>query len=397
MGKALIIIVVGFTTIFSGIIFNISSTEQIISSDMYDLHQQWIANNNAESINNVILSKIYQGTAALTDTFNLEGSTGYFNVTNTTSDSVNQPETFRIDGITEYGGELDTIRTVFMRPAYSYYQYFVNTWNSNITHSTGDTLWGPVHSNDEIDISGSPVYMSSVSSTDNDGFNITGALTRGSVEFGIPSSIPIPDAVAVQALRDTIQAIGKTFNTETWIVFLNSGNFQHAPSSTGPWTTEALATYSGLIMSTTGVHLHVRGNVNGRVTVLSGNDILIESDLLYAADPLTVPTSDDYIGLIAADDIRVDFDTGPSSITIYGAFIAMEDLQIINSNTAATLTLNIVGSLIAEMDLFTGLNASPLPPFIFNSNHVPDTRLRTNCPPYFPRVPNRREIIYRSN
>ncbi len=392
MGKALIIIIVGFTTIFTGIIFNASSTQQIIASDMNDLHEQWIAKNNAESINNVIQSKIYQGTAAVTDTFYLDESKGYFSAAVVPNDSVNEAVQILVRAFTEFNDQQDSTFTLFMLPAYSYYQYFVNHWHTGVTHSTGDTTWGPLHSNQQIDVSGAPVYMSKVSSAISNGFSAATAVARGGTEFGI-TAIPPPDIVPLGTVITNLP--GKIFAVETWINFLPSGNFQHGPDPTYG-NTEALTAYSGLIMSTGGNDLHVSGVVNGRVTVLSGNDIFIEDNLLYAANPLIVPTSDDYIGLIATNDIIVSYPV-LADRTIFGAFMALNDLGIDNIAGLDPVNLNIIGSIITHHDRLARTEINTSVPGTFNKTHILDARLRTNTPPYFPRLLNRQEIVYRSN
>ncbi len=412
MGRALIIITVGFTTIFSGIIFNVSSTQQIITSDMNDLHEKWIAQNAAESITNVMMSKIYQSGFAATDTFYLDGIKGYANLTNITGDSVTEASTWLLMSMVEYIDYTDTTRTKFIYPSYSHYGYLLhgNTWPGHIIYATLDTLVGPLYGNPPIKISaGTPVFLSKVASTAGS-FSGTGTpKTFGGIEFGTTAITP-PNTSILAPIVAEANGAGHVFTS--WSAFSDTLFLNFQSDSTYVWSEKIsgnagvnkTSDYNGLIMTQKVVgdfHIQVQGTVNGKITLISANDIIIENSLVCNNNPRFNANSQDLIGLIAIDDIIIP-DNGINNINIQAALLAVGDFEVLGWNTSAYRgNLRLYGTMAVNDEHEAG---NPIATG-FNKVDDYDLRFRHRTPPYFPRVSypsgvspfNRKEILYRSN
>jgi hypothetical protein len=95
--------------------------------------------------------------------------------------------------------------------------------------------------------------------------------------------------------------------------------------------------------------LHVSGTVDGRVLVYSPEDIVIEGNLVYAADPAAGQVSDDYIGLVAGKRVEIAPPevTGPGDISVQAAIYARRLFAVRDYSSSEWATLEIYGSLTA--------------------------------------------------
>jgi hypothetical protein len=398
MGKALLIIVLGFATIFSGIMFKITSNQQRSSRAIVEQYEKWIAQNVSESVTNVAISKLYQppvlswqsGFSSLS--FN--GASYSVSITNITTDSTTEAKKIQVTTVATYENESDTTIAVLMQPAYSYYSYFANRWLSSLVYDTGDTLTGPIHSNEFIQISNSPVFLAKVSSDETTYQGVTAPDPKfyGGLELGT-QTIPLPN---LTALIDSANAGGDVHASEVWLQF-NGTTYDvfYDPYITLD-VTNNLSDYNGTIMTTGLQNIHVKGVVDGQVTVLSDQDIFIEEDIVYANDPRVNPNSDDFLGLIASHRIEIP-DNGTMNLEIHAAMVANEQFRVENYDLGlARGTLTILGSLVVEQDGPSGTYTSGTLVTGFDRIHIYDSRLRDKTPPYFPRL-DRVEMLFRSD
>lgn len=397
MGKSMLVIVLGFSTVFSVTLFNISSSQQRSAERLVEQYQKIITRNGVESVTNVAISKALRSDTT-SATMTLDDVTCKISRKDATEDSVIEASKKALTIACDYNGIKDSTTIVLMRPAYSYFYYFNDSsWPSHLLHETGDTLTAPIYANDRIDIDGYPVYLDKVVSTA-DGFNVLNsgkARTFGGTEFEA-DAIPLPDGAALASLEDAITDQGMKFldNHDLHITFKADSTFDWAQD--GNTGNVHLADINGLIWLARSRDLHVKGQVAGKVTVLADDDIVIDSTLVYANSPFSIDGSDDYLGLIAKDNIKIASDY--SNLEIHAAMIALNHFEVRNHDSVLPRgTLTIVGSLAVHDDEPSGVLLGELLVNGYLRNHVYDSRLRDKTPPYFPRLPNRIEIAYRSD
>ncbi|RMF65487.1 MAG: hypothetical protein D6743_07935, partial [Calditrichaeota bacterium] len=327
------------------------------------------------------------------DSLSLSGGLYSVGVANITTDSVREAKKIAVVAAASYANQTDTSVVVLMRPAYSYYLYFANRWPLLLTFQAGDTLTGPIHSNQQIQISNDPVFLAKVTTDQLTISDQGGAAPKfyGGIEFGT-EAIALPSGAALQPLVDTTLATGHVFNQELWLRFNGVGGAYDYSTDGVTFLPDFISNHNGLIMTTGNNHIHVQGTVDGQVTIISGRDILVENDLVYAD---TSAASDDYTGLVAQHDLRVEYLVGVTNITIHAAMIVLNKFKVKNNNPGAILSLNMVGSLVLNIDegFFSKIGPDAPGDFVRTLNY--DSRLFVNTPPYFPRVMNRIETIYR--
>ena len=382
MGKALLIIVGGFSIIFTGVIFNMTSSQSRSARAIVTQHEKWIARNAAESAANVAIAKIYQDidwSAGLSGTF--EGAS--YSVTaakvTTAADSITQAKRIRVLAVTTFEGQSDSSIVELMQPAYSYYTLFTEQWPqypTYIRYEPGDTLWGPIHSDDPTNGirinngSPAPVFIGKVSSV-NTAFsgatpNCYGGTEMGASPIGIPSTFldPIMAVTGANVVEYT--------NHDT-ITFDAGGTFD---DGSGP----ILISLNQIIRTANGSNkdLYVQGVVSGQVTVVCDNDLFIENDITYN-DPTT-----DFLGLIARDDVIIN-EPWPGAPIIQAAILAGDEIQFpqVPGSGSLTVALTFMGSRA-----YSGVDDPQ--PLLGGSKYqitaIADPRLRDRTPPYFPRV-----------
>ncbi|MFQ5648514.1 MAG: hypothetical protein ACE5IY_01110 [bacterium] len=399
MGRALLIIVLGFSTIFGGMMFNVTSSQQRSSRALVEQYKKIIARNAKESISNVVISKAIKSTNAA-GTFSFGDVSCELMLQDITADSTTEAKKSLMTIVCTYDGVADSTTIVMMRPAYSYYYYFVDgaTWLSDIIYTTGDTLVGAIHANTSITIDGNPVFFSKVSSTAS-GFNIVDVMTTearafGGVEFGI-DAIHLPNNAALVPLEQVITAGGHLFaGADLHLTFKADSSYD--------WTQGAasgnslISARNGTIMLTGTNNIHIKGVVGGQVTILAEHDIVVDSSIVYLNDPRSMQGSNDYLGLIAKHNIRVKKDF--TNVEIDAAMMALNEFKVDGYSTGGPKgTLTMFGSLAVYQDRPSGVVVGGTVANGYLRNHVYDLRLKERTPPYFPRLLDRKEVAYINN
>lgn len=394
----MLIIVLGLSTVMGMTLFNITSSQQRASQTMVQKYEQLITRNGVESITNVAISKALRS-ESLSGSFTIDNVTCNVSRTNTTQDSVTEASKQAMTIVCDYDGVKDSTTVVMMRPAYSYFGYFSSssTWPAHIVFESGDTLAAPVYGNAPIHIDGHPVFLDKVVSTA-DSFEVINsgkARTYGGTEFNA-DVIDLPNNSTLADLENEIAANGRTFSdaNDLYITFKSDSTFDWVQGAASG--NESIAGANGLIMLSSGFDLHVKGMVAGKVTVLAADDIYIDSTLVYNDDPNSIDGSDDYLGLIAKDDITIKRDY--SNLNIHAAMIALQDLEVENHDSGLPMgTLTILGSIAVYRDNPFGTYIGGLLTTGYKRNLVYDARLKDRTPPYFPRLLDRIEIAYRTD
>jgi len=220
---------------------------------------------------------------------------------------------------------------------------------------TGDTVWGPMHTNKTIKTSGNPVFYGKV--TAKMGFSPDPTSTKnqadyfGGWETGIYNEIPTDMTPLVNAA-----AIGNAgaplnskciYDIETTFDFQADGSVIRTVSGNPP-DTVSLATIAptGVIVSSADVR--VKGTFNGDMTIYSQGNIWIDDDIVYADNPQTNPHSDDLLGLVAKDYVYVtDNAANNSDVNIQAAMMSIErSFKAENYNTRPIGgVINLTGSV----------------------------------------------------
>lgn len=213
-----------------------------------------------------------------------------------------------------------------------------------IWFTTGDMISGPMHSNDQIAISGSPVFSGRVTSSassflEGSGYNPTFAegyqLNAPQVIF--PTGSEIMDNYNSMNSGPPPLIIDSSGNKHAEIVFNADATITYDVYHwTGPWwnrhkvydvssTTVSLSGLNGMIKVEGDAY--IEGTVDGNITLYATDDIYITDDIKYLDSGTNgQPNSgcDDMLGIISESDVIVAYTTpNLNDVIIDGAILAL--------------------------------------------------------------------------
>jgi hypothetical protein len=197
----------------------------------------------------------------------------------------------------------------------------------NVFFISGDTLWGQVHSNGNIHVDGSPVFRGKVTTSGLiDPKKNDAKFLWGKPETKVPER-PFPDNI--NEARDAATNTAPSKTTEIWVTLkpgTSSDNDGYAIIRTGSFSgtrvdSMTLSDATDKVIYSTGT-VHVKGTLDGRLSIASGSDIKIEGNTVYEHAPNpdvdianhSVNNTEDMLGLIADHSVLIsdDYNGAPS-------------------------------------------------------------------------------------
>jgi len=355
-GKAAIILILGFSALMAYTIVNLSSAGTRSVDNMSSYTAMTSSHNMALAGANVGLARLYRdttwgtsGAATITQSFTGFPFNGSFS---TTASLVPQGKLVRSVSAFPSGGTTyrDTVDVILVNNGTNSFSLFA--WMTNVENGvfwiTGDSIWGRVHSNDNLTVSGSPVFQQKVTTAKGFIPPVGKTQTIGGNSYtnkAIFINPPQPETgVARINFPTDMSGIataasspnGRKYTTDIWITLdakspaAGDGVAYVRTTQLGPIIDTVHISdpnFNGVIMGT-GV-VNVQGTLDGPLTIASystasatTNNIVIQGDLLYQHDP-TVGTSNDMLGLVANNSVIVADDiAGATNRTIQGSVFA---------------------------------------------------------------------------
>jgi len=302
-----------------------------------------------------------------------------------------------------------SVTMVVRLESFARYAYLTNNERSADNRTTmwfvsADRINGPLHSNSQIHISGSPTFEGLVTSTassfdfynggpplDNPNFVEGYKLNAAERDFREVANLrQLEDAARAGGLRLRVQTAEIRFNADGTMTYrTESGN------KWSSWTTSALPGNGVIYVEGDAI---VYGTLRGQVTLATqqGKSIQIPSDLCYSGDP-SDPACTDMLGLVAGQSINVTKSSpAGANLTIHASMIALGTHFTVDDYDSIPVmgTLTVYGSIVqknrgpvATFDPRTGRIISG-----YAKNYWYDNRLRDRTPPYFPTT-GRYEVV----
>jgi len=314
------------------------------------------------------------------------------------------PPAFRITSTGTYNGIVKIINfSIRGRPA-SFFAMFNNTddrGNTHVYHITGDTITGPYHVNDRMNIAGSPQFLGPVSSTAatinyyNGGPPRDNPLFAVSLNLGAPAIAFPTVANTVTPLRALAQGGGLYLEGNSGVTLRQNGTMDvvngarnRANGQPNDFAENMLIPANGVLFVNNG-DLNISGIMNGQLTAATNRNINIVGDTFYNNDPVTDPASTDILGLIAERDISVAR-SAPFNVNIDACILALGSFGAEVWNSQLRGTLNIYGSIAQDVRGIIGQFNNSGRVSGYTKNYIYDQRLNSSMPPFFPML---RDII----
>lgn len=302
---------------------------------------------------------------------------------------------------TQYDDIEVTTEVLMQRDSYSKYSYNtqseLSASGSTIWFMDADNIHGPIHTNGQFAMSGSPSFYGLVTSPNMwraHSTNPTSPNFYGGENFNAPEKAS-PTSYEIGKIASAASSDGLRFNNQIYVQFFESSGAGYAriwERSGSSWTSPVDYDLSGTngIISASG-RVDVYGEVKGEITLHSETLVEIDGDITYVTSPLADSSSTDMLGIVSEGDVRIDANahafSGTQDLTVHGSIMAVNtSFYVENYNyCCAKGTLNLLGGLIQA-------NRGPVGTFSgstiysgYSKNYQYDNRLKASIPPTFPR------------
>ncbi len=292
-----------------------------------------------------------------------------------------------------FGNTTKTLTLRVQATSYSRWNYLSQT---EINPAWGTLWWvtgmyseGPIHTNGQYNIWGSPAYngpVSQVSSTVNygqggppsDNPNFQNGFTPNA------SAITFPTDLVTSVQNGAAQAQGLSLTGATTVVLVSNGTM-NVTNSAKNWNNKSMAIPSNGALYVNNGDVTVQGTLKGQLTIATNQNVWINGNVRYNTDPRTTPTSNDLLGLVANTNVTVT-QSAPNDLEI--------DAYVVALNGAFQLENFSTGGFQGDMVQFGGLmnqycgptgvmNAQGVIIDGYNQLQYYDTRLQNTAPPFF--------------
>ncbi len=340
MGRNSLYLIIGLSFVFLYWGLNFSRVSKDALDNYLNYYEETVAHNVAASGANIGANMVFEDPTWRGGYSNLPLSGGTLSV----SVSDIGGGKIRLLAWSSYQGLNDTVTVIMQPSSFSKYAYY--TVNEGAVYwITGDTVWGPMHTESKLNISGSPVFYGKVTAKNGTNPKKSAAKFYGGYQSGV--SVPIPPA-SLTPLTNAANDSGIVFNnTDLWLTFNADGTVSFRTTAGGTDSTVALSTFSpgGVILVNKG-DIHVKGTLNGKVTIAAlsngsgstNGNVWIDDDIVYNKDPRIDPSSNDYLGIVSENNVEI------------------------TDNTPNRSDVNIMASVFAEKGSFTAENYNTRPP-----------------------------------
>jgi len=404
-GKAGLLLVIGLSAILSYISMNVNDVATRAVSNMSMYNVMTASHNVALAGANARLARFYQDTSDLSTiakTFTGKNFTGTY-VAGIGAISSSRLRMRCVSAYPMGGGAYlhDTVDVYFDRNKRNSFTLFawMTDFEGNVFWITKDTVWGRVHSNGNLHINGSPVFMQKATTAK--GFDppkvgkgTNQAIFKDGYETGIaPIALPTDLSEIVTASvsggRKYIGDIYVTLSPGTSAnndgkAYIRSGN-----TSAGALIDSVDLSdvgFNGVILGTGKVN--VEGTLDGKLTLSSQNNLYIHNDVLYEDNPMA-GTGDDVLGLVAEDNVIVKDNAANRSNCEIHASIFTRDGSFYAENYGSLPicgTLTILGSIVQKERGAVGTFAGGVLKTGFSKRYRYDDRLADQIfrPPFYP-------------
>ncbi len=394
--------VMGFGLILGYIAWNLNEYATRAVGNMSTYHYSTQSHNLAVAGANVALSRLYEDTSwtgSLSQTLSGEQGTGGFTVSRTNL-SADRALIRSVSSYNTWGSGVlhDTVEVIFDRTkkqSFSIFAWMTN-FEGNVFWVTDDTIWGRCHSNGALHVNGRPVFMEKVTTSKSFdpkiGASVNKAIFKQGYETGV-AEIQWPTDIS--DLVNASTSGGRNYTSDVWVT-LNPGTSADGDgmayirtSPIGPVVDSinlSDAAFNGAIVGTSRVH--VKGTLDGRLTIGALGNVIIDDDVVYEQNP-QAGTSNDLLGLVANQNVIVADNAANNSNCAIQACIFARNVSFMAENYSSrgpAGELQVLGSIVQNQRGEIGQYAGSVVTSGFSKRYRFDQRLNDPSyrPPFYP-------------
>jgi len=405
-GKAGIILVIGLSAILGYISMNVNNVATMAISNMSMYNAMTASHNLALAGANARLATFYQDTSSFTTVTRTFTGKNFRGTYIAGIEPVSGGSRLRLRSVSTYpmgGGAAlhDTVEVFFDRNkknSFTLYAWMTD-FEGNAFWVTQDTIWGRVHSNGNLHINGSPVFMQKATTAKGFdppkvGTGANKAIFKNGYETGIA---PITFPTDISEIVTASVSGGRKYTGDIYVTLspgTGANNDGKAYIYSGNTSSGALIDsidlsapgFNGALLGTGQVN--VEGTLDGKLTIASQTNVYIHNDVLYERDP-RAGTSDDVLGLVANQNVVVKDNAANHSDCEIHASIFTRDGSLMAENVGSLPLcgeLRVLGSVVQKTRGDVGTYAGSILKHGFSKRYRYDDRLaeQTFRPPFYP-------------
>lgn len=413
-GKGTILIILGFTISFLAFGRNFLNLTKRSSDNLIDYYSESKAHNIAISAANFACNEIYNDNTWDDGFSDISFQGGTYSVT--VNDTLVDSKVLIARG--EYEGLTDVVRIVMQPSSYAKFAWYTGNMSSKI-FITGDTVWGPFHTQSELNIGGDAIFWGKVTTLKGLKYTEKTAVPKfyGGVEHGVDIPLPVNYQFTDEknAAIDGVDNLGGSSyfeNTDLWLTFFDDGTVEYRTGS-GPDSStysapvkESLSTFApnGVVYLAKG-DIYTSGTVKGKITIGCGEssgsgsgNIYLVDDLKYPDDPMVwdndkekyIANNDceNMLGLLATNNVIIadnDANVADKDIRVDASiFCAQGGFKMENSSIPPSGTLYLRGGVVAAKEEILATTKKDALTAGYKKFIIFDERFLLSIPPTFP-------------
>jgi hypothetical protein len=392
MGKLSLFLVLGFSILYMMLGNNSSKLSTQTIENMADYHAKTITHNIAVSGTNLACNQLFLDGNWNDGYSNVDFESGSF----TASIQVLDPwrGIKKLTTTANYGGVNKNIEVIFQPSSFSKFAYLSINDPTNLYWSSKDTIWGPFHSEGNINAYQHPVFKGKAttkgsvkyySSEANDAPRFLGGFESG-VSLTFPPS-------GLDNLKSMANDDGHVFtgNDTVYVTFVGD-SIKYKYNYNTPTTSVLASSFApnGIIYGENTI-LRLQGVVSGRYTIACNGtspkgNIYLDDNLTYSTDPRTNPDSKDMLGIVSKNNVLIAENAANKSSINIDASIYCEKGGFgagWPSFTSPNGNINLYGGIQNYSRVQIGvIHGSDI--WGFSRNYKYDERLMIASPPGYP-------------
>lgn len=393
-GKAILILVIAFSAMFSVTNFNTNHTATVAVENISSYYSNTNVHNIATSAINLGANEIFKNknwTGYSNDTIYIQGGYAILDVKNISSDIIQLTSKGYYDYF--YAGEKETkesVAKVLLRASkFSKFAYYSQV-EGNIWWTDSDTVWGPFHTQDYLRAYRHPVFYGKVTNKKSVKYYSSKSKDKPNFLGGYESGVDlIRPTTVLSDLYSEANLNGSVFDGESNVYLTFKNDSISYKFSSGGLETTVLATElapNGVIYAK-GANLRIKGVVKGSYTVVAENRVYLDDDVVYETDPRIDPSSTDLLGIISKNEIFITDNTpNRNNINIHASIYSIDaGFGAENySSRPPSGTIDLLGGIIQYQREAVGTFGYGGISSGFNKRYRYDDRLMRISPPSYP-------------
>jgi len=300
-------------------------------------------------------------------------------------------------GTSKMSGRTTYTEVLMQQDSFSKYSYFTDNEPNYIWFMSKDTLTGPVHTNGKFHIAGSPQFNGFVSSPNDwvghKDYTNNPDFTGGSNFSSQTKDLPDPNGTQTTKLKNQAQGNGHYFNKPIDVELQSDGNIKVLEYLDAYTTVEhniPKSEYNNSVLGSS-KDVNIKGELDGRLSVYSAQNVNITGDIKYKNDPRIDSTSTDLLGIISNQSVMVDDEAhkaeGTQDLTLHASIMTLNGSFWVEKYNEGTPRgkIDLLGGLIMRQRGPVGTFGYGGIKTGYSKDYKYDTRLLADIPPFFPR------------